>query len=77
MAVFSSGTSATDSTYQDFRDDAIYTYFDLKKGGAVAFSFNATLAYKGEYVVPAIHAEAMYDNEISAVHPGFRIKTEK
>ena len=73
----SSGTSATDSSYQDFRDDAIYTYFDLKKGGAVAFSFNATLAYKGEYVVPAIHAEAMYDNEISAVHPGFRIKTEK
>ncbi len=65
-----SGTSSSAYRYQDIRDEAIYTYFDLKRGETVSFTFNATLAYPGNYVVPAIHVEAMYDNEISAISPG-------
>ncbi|MBQ5537189.1 MAG: hypothetical protein IIU02_04640, partial [Treponema sp.] len=64
-------------TYQDIRDDAIYTYFDLKASETVMFKFDATLAYKGNYIIPAIHAEAMYDDKISAVKPGQRVNLIK
>ncbi|WP_191014316.1 alpha-2-macroglobulin family protein [Treponema zioleckii] len=65
-----SGTTSSAYRYQDIRDEAIYTYFDLKRGETVTFTFNATLAYPGNYIIPAIHVEAMYDNEISAISPG-------
>jgi len=67
-----SGSEVKGCSYQDIRDDAIYTYFDLARGESVTFSFDATLAYEGDYVIPAIHAEAMYDNDISAIFPGIR-----
>ena len=57
-------------SYQDIRDDEICTYFDLKNSDSIVLSFDATVAYNGNYYIPAIHAEAMYDNEISAVIPG-------
>lgn len=57
-------------TYQDIRDDAIYTYFDLNKNAQVRYTFNATVAYKGSFYIPAIHAEAMYDSSIVTVNPG-------
>ena len=56
--------------YMDIKDDAVYTYFDLKNKNSVVFDYEATVAYKGNYFVPAIHAEAMYDNDISAIVPG-------
>lgn len=57
-------------TYQDIRDDAIYTYFDLSNGDSVTYTFNATVAYSGKFYIPAIHVEAMYDNSYVAVFPG-------
>lgn len=56
--------------YMDIKDDAVYTYFDLDSKSSVKFEYNSTVAYKGSYFIPAIHAEAMYDNEISAILPG-------
>ena len=56
--------------YMDIKDDAVYTYFDLKNKNSVVFDYEATVAYKGNYFVPAVHAEAMYDNDISAITPG-------
>ena len=57
-------------TYQDIRDDVIYTYFDLRKGASATYSFQGTIAYNGNYYFPAIHAEAMYDESASAIYPG-------
>lgn len=64
-------------TYQDIRDDAIYTYFDLKKNRTVTYKFTAAIPYSGEFYIPAIHAEAMYNNDIAAVKPGQRVKVLK
>lgn len=65
-------------TYQDIRDDVIYTYFDLPNSSySTDFIFTATAAYSGNFYVPAIHAEAMYDESIKAVTPGFLVEMLK
>ena len=64
-------------TYQDIRDDIIYTYFDLEKNKSVDFYFNASVAYTGNVTIPAIYAEAMYDDSIRAVVPGFKVQMIK
>lgn len=62
--------------YQDIRDDAVYTYFKLNSSDgyryskSAQFKFYVTVAYSGSYYIPAIHAEAMYDNDIRATVPG-------
>ena len=73
-----SNYSGANYTYQDIRDDVIYTYFDLPDSTYTTdFNFTATAAYSGNFYVPAIHAEAMYDNSISAVVPGFMVQMIK
>ena len=71
------GGARSDSyTYQDIRDEAVYTYFDLYGVAAhgkpveATFTFTVTVAYAGSYYFPAIHAETMYDNDIRATVPG-------
>lgn len=65
-------------TYQDIRDDVIYTYFDLPNNSySTDFTFTATAAYSGNFYVPAIHAEAMYDESIKAISPGFMVEMLK
>lgn len=72
--VGNSSYTSSSYTYQDIRDDVIYTYFDLAEGSSVDFNFRATVAYSGNYVVPAIYVEAMYDDSIKAVVPGFSVQ---
>ena len=69
--------SSSTYTYQDIRDDVIYTYFDLDKNRSTDFYFKATAAYSGDFTVPALYAEAMYDYSIRAVQPGFKVKMLK
>ena len=59
--------------YQDIRDDVVYTYFDLPRNDSVTYKLYATVAYKGDYFIPAIHTQAMYDNSIRAVYPGLKV----
>ena len=67
-------------TYQDIRDEAVYTYFKLNSSDSYRYSksakfkFYVTVAYSGSYYIPAIHAEAMYDNDIRATVPGIQAK---
>ncbi|MBP3709751.1 MAG: alpha-2-macroglobulin [Treponema sp.] len=69
-----SNSPRTPYTHQDIRDDAIYTYFDLKRGETFTYTFYATAVYKGAYYIPAIHARAMYDNDIRAVETGIKME---
>ena len=69
--------SSSTYSYQDIRDDVIYTYFDLSKNSSADFYFKATAAYSGDFTIPAIYAEAMYDNNIRAVYPGTKVKMLK
>jgi uncharacterized protein YfaS (alpha-2-macroglobulin family) len=57
-------------TYQDIRDDRIYTYFDLMRGEKRTFIVRLTAAYAGHYYLPGAYCEAMYDNSISALLKG-------
>jgi uncharacterized protein YfaS (alpha-2-macroglobulin family) len=51
-------------TYQDIRDDRVYTYFDLGSNQRKVFRVMLTAAYAGSYYLPAVNCEAMYDRSI-------------
>ena len=56
--------------YQDIRDDRVYSYFGLKKNESKTFVVMLNAAYLGEYFLPAVYCEAMYDKTIHATEPG-------
>lgn len=53
-------------TYQDIRDDRVYSYFDLGVGSVKTFKVLLNASYKGTFYLPGVSCEAMYDNSISA-----------
>jgi uncharacterized protein YfaS (alpha-2-macroglobulin family) len=57
-------------SYQDIRDDRIYTYFDLRRGEKKTFVVKLTATYLGKYYMTGAYCEAMYDNSISALKKG-------
>ena len=49
-------------SFQDQRDDRMLTYIDrLRNGESVNIKFNLSATYAGQYYLPSVHAEAMYD----------------
>ncbi|PKR80124.1 hypothetical protein CW751_11510 [Brumimicrobium salinarum] len=72
-----SGNDGQHINYQDIRDDRVYTYFDLRKNQSKTIKINLHAAYVGEYYMPAIHIEAMYDATISALKKGKKVKVVK
>ncbi|TYA72673.1 alpha-2-macroglobulin family protein, partial [Seonamhaeicola marinus] len=63
---FGAATS-NEARYTDIRDDRVNFYFDLSKHGnsnsTKTFSVMLNAAYLGNYYLPGIQAEAMYDND--------------
>ena len=57
-------------TYQDFRDDRVYTFFDLPAGQSVTVTTGLTATYPGRFYLPAVRCEAMYDDTVTALVPG-------
>ena len=63
--------------YQDIRDDRVYTYFDLSRyssrataGNTKTFVVLLNAAYLGDYYLPAVLTESMYDNRVNATEKG-------
>lgn len=52
--------------YQDIRDDRVSTYFDIAKGQIHLYRILLNASYLGKYYLPAVSAEAMYDETIFA-----------
>ena len=48
----------------DLRDDRAYFYFDLGSGEKKTFTLKVNATYEGNYMVPAVRCEDMYNNEI-------------
>ena len=48
----------------DFRDDRAYFYFDLSPRSKKTFILKANATYEGNYMIPAVRCEDMYNNEI-------------
>ena len=53
-----------DAKHVDFRDDRAYFYFDLYPGDKKTFTLKANATYEGNYMIPAIRCEDMYNDEI-------------
>jgi uncharacterized protein YfaS (alpha-2-macroglobulin family) len=51
-----------DATYTDLRDDRVNFYFDMNGNESKTFRILLNASYLGEYYLPGIQAEAMYDN---------------
>ncbi|HWB62941.1 MAG TPA: hypothetical protein VG603_05465, partial [Chitinophagales bacterium] len=50
--------------------DRVYTYFDLKPNESKTFRIYLNASYLGDYYLPAVQAEAMYDASILAREAG-------
>ncbi len=66
MDDFTSVHTADQPSYQDIRDDRVYTYFDLKRHGNNTFVIQLNAAYLGKYYLPSVYCEAMYDVGVNA-----------
>lgn len=64
-------------TYQDIRDDRVYTYFDLGQNQSKTFKVLLTASYSGTYYLPAVSCEAMYDHTIYARKKGKVVEVVK
>ena len=60
--------------YLDIRDDRVLTYFDLKRNSRVTFKVFLNASYRGDFYMPAVTVEAMYDNSIASNTKGQWVK---
>ena len=65
---FNESDAATDAvSYQDIRDNRIYSYVnELGAGAAVSFSVKLCATYSGTFYLPPVSAYAMYDEKTRA-----------
>lgn len=64
-------------SYQDIRDDRVYTYFDLAPQQEKTFRVSLTATYAGEYYLPGVNCETMYDAAIYARTQGRSVSVVK
>jgi uncharacterized protein YfaS (alpha-2-macroglobulin family) len=64
-------------TYQDIRDDRVYTFFDLSANQRKTFKVLLTASYAGSYYLPAVSCETMYDNSVYARKKGKVVEVVK
>lgn len=57
-------------TYQDFRDDRVYSFFSLGAGASVNVNIRLIATYPGKFYLPAVSCSAMYDDTVQALVPG-------
>jgi uncharacterized protein YfaS (alpha-2-macroglobulin family) len=74
-------TPKSEARYTDIRDDQVNFYFDLNKGQKKSetktFTVLLNAAYLGNYYLPGIQVEAMYDNDYLARTKGRWIEIVK
>ena len=69
--------AADKPSYQDIRDDRVYSYFDIKRQGSNTYIIQLNAAYVGKYYLPAVYCEAMYDETVNALIPGKWIEVRR
>ncbi len=66
VAADGSGKSVSTYSYQDIRDDRVLTYFNLRRGETKVFTVRLQATYAGNFILPAVQCEAMYDVNVQA-----------
>ena len=59
-------SSADKYTFNDIRDDRLLTFFDLRRDESKTFTVRLQATYAGNFILPAIQCEAMYDVAVQA-----------
>lgn len=64
-------------SYQDIRDDRVYSYVDeLPSGRQVTVNINLAAVYPGKFYLPPVYCEAMYDHLVRANTEGSAVSVE-
>lgn len=58
------------STYQDVRDDRVYSYFNIRQNETLTYYVQLNATYPGRFYLPATSCQSMYDNTITASTSG-------
>ena len=58
--------SNRDFSYQDIRDDRVFTFFDIPFNRSKTFRIRLQASYEGKFVLPAVSCEAMYEPQARA-----------
>ena len=66
VAADGSGKSVSKYNYLDIRDDRVLTYFNLRRGETKVFTVRLQATYVGNFILPAVQCEAMYDVNVQA-----------
>ena len=61
-----SGKSVSKYNYLDIRDDRVLTYFNLRRGETKVFTVRLQATYAGNFILPTVQCEAMYDVNVQA-----------
>ncbi len=61
-------------TYQDIRDDRVYTYFDINTRQKATYVVLLNASYLGRFYMPMISCEAMYNARISSRKGGMWVE---
>ncbi|HKK88387.1 MAG TPA: hypothetical protein VJ917_06025, partial [Saprospiraceae bacterium] len=64
------------SIHQDYRDDRVYTFFNLRKSKAKEYYFVAKAAFSGDFTLPSIRCEHMYNGDVYAETASGRLIVE-
>ncbi len=65
-----SALRSSPATYMDIRDDRVLTHFNIRQQETLTYRVLLNASYVGRYFLPAVSAEAMYDNRIQATTTG-------
>ncbi len=70
-------TSSKWLSYQDIRDDRVYSYIDqLPSGRQLTVDINVATVYPGVFYLPPVYCEAMYDRLVRANTEGRTVTVE-
>ncbi len=64
------------STYEDIRDDRVNLFYSLEANSTKVFKFNINAQHRGNYYLPAIQTEDMYNHDIRARIAGYRVNVK-
>ena len=60
--------------YMDIRDDRVVFFTSLDNGSKRSFYYSARAVTRGDFVLPHVTAEAMYDPSVRALAGAGRVK---
>jgi uncharacterized protein YfaS (alpha-2-macroglobulin family) len=70
-------STSSQARFTDIRDDRVNFYFDLGPKKTNTFNVMLNASYLGQYYLPGLQAEAMYDNMFFVRNKGQWIEVEK